>query len=130
MQAMDVLVHTSVREGIPRVVPQAHVVGKPVVAFALDGTPEVVEHGRSGFLTGVDPTEVAERVLEVLADPVRAARMGEAGRMFASENFSVERMVRRINEVYRELLRAQGELARAPFVAQPWGQSPLRASAE
>ena len=50
MQAMDVVVHSSLREGIARVLPQAGAVGKPVVAFALDGAPEVIRHGVSGYL--------------------------------------------------------------------------------
>src|SRR6185295_4972322 len=50
IQAMDVVVHTSLREGIARVLPQAGAVGKPVVTFELDGAPEVVRNGVSGFL--------------------------------------------------------------------------------
>jgi glycosyltransferase involved in cell wall biosynthesis len=115
VQAMDVLVHTSIREGLPRVVPQGHAVGKPVVAFALDGTPEAIDHGVSGFLTKVDHAEVAERVLTLLADPALRAKMGEAGRAFAKANFPVEIMVDRINDEYRRLLRAHPELAFAPF---------------
>jgi glycosyltransferase involved in cell wall biosynthesis len=48
IQAMDVVVHTSLREGIARVLPQAGAVGKPVVTFDLDGAPEVVRNGVSG----------------------------------------------------------------------------------
>jgi glycosyltransferase involved in cell wall biosynthesis len=106
MQAMDVLVHTSIREGLARVIPQAAAVGKPVVGFALDGTPEVVRHGVTGFLTRPnDPGEVAERVLEILPDEPRRRAMGEAGRAFAAENFPVEVMVERINAIYRQLAR-------------------------
>jgi glycosyltransferase involved in cell wall biosynthesis len=41
VQAMDVVVQASVREGVARVIPQAAAVAKPVVGFPLDGTPEV-----------------------------------------------------------------------------------------
>jgi glycosyltransferase involved in cell wall biosynthesis len=115
MQAMDVMVHTSLREGIPRVVPQASAVGKPVVGFALDGTPEVIEHGVSGFLTRVDPGEVAERVLEILNDEPRRQQMGEAGRAFAAANFPVRNMVARINGVYRDLVATHPALGTGRF---------------
>src|SRR5262245_4419195 len=106
MQAMDVVVHTSVREGLARVIPQASAVGKPVVGFALDGTPEAISDGVSGFLAKpFDSADVAEKVLHILDDAPRRAQMGEAGRAFAAANFPVEVMVDRINAVYRELAR-------------------------
>src|SRR5207237_6447651 len=94
MQAMDVLVHTSEREGLARVIPQASAVGKPVVGFALDGTPEAIADGVSGLLARpYDDADVAAKVLSILADGPRRAAMGEAGRAFAARNFPVEVMV-------------------------------------
>jgi glycosyltransferase involved in cell wall biosynthesis len=106
MQAMDVVVHTSVREGLARVIPQAAAVGKPVVGFALDGTPEAIQDGVSGFCARpYDSADVAARVLEVLPDEERRRRMGEAGRAFAAANFPVGVMVDRTNAIYRHLVR-------------------------
>jgi glycosyltransferase involved in cell wall biosynthesis len=105
IQAMDVVVHTSLREGIARVLPQAGAVGKPVVTFDLDGAPEVIRDGVSGFLVPpVDIAGIAERTVELLRDPARRAVFGESGRRFAAEHFSVERMVSRIDNLYLELL--------------------------
>ena len=105
IQAMDVVVHTSLREGIARVLPQAGAVGKPVVTFDLDGAPEVVRHGVSGYLLpALDTNHVAERTVELLRDPQRRRAFGEAGRAFAAEHFSIEGMVERVNEVYLDLL--------------------------
>lgn len=104
MQAMDVVVHTSIREGLARVIPQASAVGKPVVGFALDGTPEAIADGVSGYLARpYDGADVAEKVLRILPDADARARMGEAGRAFAAANFPVEVMVERLNALYREL---------------------------
>ena len=106
IQAMDVVVHTSLREGIARVLPQAGAVGKPVVTFDLDGAPEVLRSGVSGYLVPpVDTNEVAKRTMELLRDPVRRDAFGEAGRAFASDNYSLERMIQRINSVYVDLVR-------------------------
>jgi len=104
IQAMDVVVHTSLREGIARVLPQAGAVGKPVVAFALDGAPEVVRDGESGFLVPpVDTNALASRVIELLDDPDRRQRFGEAGRQIAAAKFRVEDMVERITALYFQL---------------------------
>ena len=105
IQAMDVVVHTSLREGIARVLPQAGAVGKPVVTFDLDGAPEVVRDGVSGYLVPpVDTSAIAVRTVELLRDPARRAAFGAAGRDFAAANFSVETMVDRISGLYVELV--------------------------
>jgi UDP-GlcNAc:undecaprenyl-phosphate GlcNAc-1-phosphate transferase len=105
IQAMDVVVHTSLREGIARVLPQAGAVGKPVVTFELDGAPEVVTDGVNGYLAPpIDTHVIATRTIELLRDPERRRAFGEAGRAFAAANFGVDTMVRRISELYLDLL--------------------------
>jgi glycosyltransferase involved in cell wall biosynthesis len=101
IQAMDVVVHTSLREGIARVIPQAGAVGKPVVTYELDGAPEVVRHGLSGFLVPPEDLEaIAARTLELLRDPALRKKMGYCGRAFAAEHYPAARMVEAINAVY------------------------------
>jgi len=118
IQAMDVVVHTSLREGLARVLPQAGAVGKPIVTFDLDGAPEVVKDGISGYLVPpLDTASLARRVTELLNDPDLSGRMGESGRAFVERNFSVERMVQRINEQYERLLGAR-EYPRVADVAR------------
>lgn len=107
LQAMDVVVHTSLREGIARVIPQAGAAGKPVVTYELDGAPEVVRGGACGFLVPPEDVEgIADRTLELLRDPALRQEMGSRGRVFAAEHYPVERMVEAINAVYR---RARAE---------------------
>ncbi len=109
IQAMDVVIHASLREGIARVIPQAGAVGKPVVAFAMDGAPEVIRDGVSGCLVPPrDTAAMAERTLALLGDPARRRAMGEAGREFAAAHFGVDTMVERIDAVYARLLDARG----------------------
>jgi glycosyltransferase involved in cell wall biosynthesis len=109
IQAMDVVVHTSLREGIARVLPQAGAVGKPVVTFALDGAPEVIRDGTSGFLVPpLDTSAVAARVVQLLRDGNARAAFGAAGRAFAAEHFGLQTMIDRITEVYLEALTAKG----------------------
>ena len=59
LHAMDLFLLTSRFEGLPRAVLQAMAAGIPVVATAVDGTPEVVEHGVTGCLVPAgEPTEI------------------------------------------------------------------------
>lgn len=120
IQAMDVVVHTSLREGIARVLPQAGAVGKPVVTFHLDGAPEVVRDGISGYLVPVlDMNHVADRTVELLQDPHKRRTFGESGKAFAAEHFSVERMVERINALYLDVLARRGGEAERASAAAP-----------
>ena len=115
IQAMDVVVHSSLREGLARVLPQAGAVGKPVVTFALDGAPEVIHDGVSGYLVPAgDTAALARRTIELLRDPVRCQEMGAAGREFAAAHFGVDIMVARIAEVYDRLLAGQPSTGGAP----------------
>lgn len=102
---MDVLVHTSLREGLARVLPQALAMGKPCVSFDIDGAPEVVITDETGYLVQPnDATGLAEGVSKLLADPALRAQMGAAGRKLVDPSFRAETMVREIAEVYEQLL--------------------------
>jgi glycosyltransferase involved in cell wall biosynthesis len=105
---MNVLVHLSLREGLPRSLPEALAGGKPVVAFDVDGACEVCIDGRTGFLVRAgDVTGLAEAVIRLLQDKALAHRLGENGRKFVREEFSEERMVQHIEQLYRRLTGRQ-----------------------
>ncbi|MPZ17077.1 MAG: glycosyltransferase [Luteitalea sp.] len=105
LSAMDVLVHTSLREGLARVLPQALAMGKPCVSFDLDGAPEVVIPGQTGYLVRPgDADGLAHAVTRLLADPDLRRRMGEAGRRRVDPAFRAETMVQEIAALYRTLL--------------------------
>lgn len=114
IQAMDVVVHTSLREGIARVLPQAGAVGKPVVTFDMDGAPEVVRDAVSGYLTGAGDLDLlADRVVQLLEHPALRAAMGAQGRRVAEQGFGVDQMVSSINALYLRLLRQKAGLVAA-----------------
>lgn len=103
---MDVLVHTSLREGLARVLPQALAMGKPCVSFDIDGAPEVVITDKTGYLVQPnDAAGLAEGVSKLLADPALRAEMGAAGRKLVDPAFRAETMVREIAEVYEQLMK-------------------------
>jgi glycosyltransferase involved in cell wall biosynthesis len=106
--SLDVLVLTSRHEGLPRVLPEAMAAGKPVVATAVDGSPEAVADGVNGRLHAVgDVDGMARSVTELLEAPGLAARFGRAGRARAAE-WDIDRMVREQESLYARLARGAG----------------------
>ena len=101
---MDALVHLSLREGLPRALPQAMAAAKPVVAYDCDGAREACRDGETGFL--VQPGDLAtlkNRLLQLAGDPALCKEMGQAGQQFAREHFPVEKMVRDTYNLYMKL---------------------------
>lgn len=106
---MDALVHLSLREGLPRALPQALAAEKPVVAYDCDGAREICFDGETGFL--IQPGDLAalkDRLLRLAADASLRKQFGQAGSKFARENFGVEKMVESIYALYRKLAAERG----------------------
>lgn len=105
VQAADVFVLPSVREGLSLSALEAMALGKPVVACRVGGTPEVVVEGETGLLVSPSaPSELAEALDCLLRHPARARAMGLAGKRRVKEAFDLEQTVSRIEGVYRALL--------------------------
>ncbi len=101
----DVFILPSQFEGLPMSVLEAMAAGKPVVATAVGGTPEVVVDGVTGFL--VEPKradQLAERLSRLIGDPELRLRMGAAGRARVMSHFSAEGMVRATEAIYADLV--------------------------
>lgn len=98
---MDILAHLSVREGLPRTVVQALASGKPAVAFKLDGTPEVLKNGVTGFLAEPENSrQAADLILKMLQSPEKIKEMGEEGRALVADKFDWRKMTDIIEEEY------------------------------
>lgn len=103
---MDILIHLSLREGLPRALPQALAAGKPVVAYDCDGAVEVCINDETGFL--VRPRnlgKLTERILDFTRQPELRARFGGRGREFVKQNFAVEKMVDALYALYVRLAK-------------------------
>jgi glycosyltransferase involved in cell wall biosynthesis len=102
MNSIDLLLHTPLNEGLGRVLLEAMICEKPVVAADVGGIPEIIKHGIHGFLVPAgDYTSMAEESLRILQDPELARVIGSAGRERALD-FSTDNMVRKINTLYKE----------------------------
>ncbi len=105
LASCDLFVLPSLYEGLPVSVVEAMAAGKPVVASAIGGTDEAVEHGQTGLLVPPgDPEALANAIRTVLSDSALAKRMGAAGRARANQEFSAETMIQRTTQVYEQLL--------------------------
>jgi D-inositol-3-phosphate glycosyltransferase len=104
--AADVVLAPSRSESFGLVALEAQACGTPVVAASVGGLRYVVTDGVGGFLVeGHDPADHADRMLQVLADPARSARMGRDGARQALR-FTWEATAEEILGVYRELIEA------------------------
>jgi glycosyltransferase involved in cell wall biosynthesis len=101
---MDMLVHLSRREGLPRALPQALAAGRPVVAYDCDGANEVCLPDETGFLVRPgDLDTLAERLIQLGRDPALRERLGRRGRELVRQSFSVETMVEKLYTLYLQL---------------------------
>ena len=102
---IDILVHTSLREGLPKTVAQGLAGGKAVVAFDVDGTKEVVINGKTGFI--VPPKDInllKERIIYLLENSEISDKMGKEGQELIKNLFPVEKMVDEIEKIYIKFL--------------------------
>lgn len=101
----DVFVLSSVWEGMSNGLLEAMAAGRPVVATRVGGNPEVIVDGESGLLVPPrDPQAMADAVLRLLRDPELARRMGAAASRRVEAEFTLPRMVGRLERLYDELL--------------------------
>jgi glycosyltransferase involved in cell wall biosynthesis len=110
MPLADVAVIPSVgSEAHCRVALEWMALGKPVIGSRVGVIPELVVHGETGFLVQPRYSEtLGHCMIELLKDPERARRMGEAGRSRLREHFTEERMVEENLEVFEEAARMNG----------------------
>jgi glycosyltransferase involved in cell wall biosynthesis len=105
LHAADVVVHTSDWEGLPRVLPQALIAGKPVISFDNDGAPEVCLPEVTGLLVPYgDIVALESAMIRLAREPALRTRLGQTGRERFAGVFRHEHMTARIREVYQQVL--------------------------
>ena len=109
---MDFLVHLSTREGLARALPQSLASSRPVIAYDCDGAGEVCLDNQTGFLVPVGDLKcLTSRILQMAQDPGLRKHLGDNGRRFVLERFSVEMMVNSLHDLYLRLLRQNAAIA-------------------
>ncbi|MFH1569497.1 MAG: glycosyltransferase family 4 protein [Gemmatimonadota bacterium] len=111
LRAMDAFAFPSLNEGMGKALVEAMYAGLPCVATPVGGVPELVEHEVQGLLVPPrNPAALAAALERVLTDAALGERLGRAARERAA-HYGADRMVRRIERLYEELLKERGGLA-------------------
>jgi glycosyltransferase involved in cell wall biosynthesis len=101
----DVFVMPSLSEGFGIAIVEAMAAGRPVVASAVGGIPEVVVQGETGLLVPPgDPGALGDAIAHLVNHPEQARLMGERGRERARDLFSIESAVKRHEDLYTGLM--------------------------
>ncbi|MFF2321628.1 glycosyltransferase family 4 protein [Agrobacterium sp. NPDC058088] len=104
MASMDAVAHTSiVAEPFGRVVVEAMMCGRPVVATRGGGVTEIIRDGETGLLVPPgDASALAVALGSILSDPSLAQRLGQRGREDVSDRFSLEETCRSVSALLTE----------------------------
>jgi glycosyltransferase involved in cell wall biosynthesis len=100
---LDVFVLPSRNEGFPLSVVEAMLAGRPVIASDVGSVSEAVDEQTGILVPPDDVLRLRTAISELVADPARRRRLGEAGRQRALERFTAAAMARAFEALYREL---------------------------
>lgn len=104
INAMDIFVTASRAEGLPRVILEAMILSKPVIAFDIVGANELVLDGVTGIiLRGGGGAAIADAVEGLVRDADKMESFGPAGRQRVIDSFGMERCVKGVEKVFQEV---------------------------
>ena len=104
MSLFDVFVLPSLWEGLPFVLVEAAALGKPIVASAVDGVPEIIDNGKTGILVPPGDAEaLANAVISLLSDRPSAAAMAAAAKALIPPRFPLRRTIEQHQSLYLRL---------------------------
>ena len=78
--------------------------GVPVIATPVGGVPDMIEHGRNGFLIDRTAAAIAACLTELVHDLERHRHMSQAARRVFLERFAIDRIGREYMSYYKEVL--------------------------
>lgn len=105
LSIMDIYLSTSEFEGLPIAMLEAMSCEVPVVATRAGGIGEVIQHGVQGYLSEIEEWEkLSDYSIELIQNPMIHQKMSQAARERVKEGFSMNRMVRELEGVYKEVL--------------------------
>ncbi len=106
LNTMDVYVFPTLEEAFPNAVMEAMAMRRPVVASRVGGVPDLIRDGETGYLVAPgDPAALAEKTCSLLRNAERRKELGAKGQRFVRENCSHHLMVRRLEDLYRAVMR-------------------------
>ena len=104
LKSMDVMVHASLAEGISMAIYEGMLMGLPVIGSDVDGTPEVVKSGQTGWLVPVsDRAALSDAILEAAENPDLRQLYGDQARRLIVEQYNMEKARDDLQSAYRKL---------------------------
>jgi L-malate glycosyltransferase len=101
LSVSDIFVLPSLWEGLPIALLEAMASGVPVIATNVGSNSEVVVNGVNGFIVPQkDSPLLAQRIEDLLADPLKASNIGMRGQETVKKSFSIDRMVQEYEQLY------------------------------
>jgi glycosyltransferase involved in cell wall biosynthesis len=107
LQALDVFALPSVGdEGVPQALVQAMLTGLPCVTTDVGAIPEAAIHEKTALVVPAqDSRALGDAIQRLLSEPALARRLGDEARRYCAANFSYQRMLDRMEEIYRQVSR-------------------------
>ena len=104
IQASDILVHCSLREGLARTLPQAMLCGRPAISFDVDGAREVVNDQTGRLIEPKNIDQLIRACSELIEDARLRETLGKNGLALVREKFAPHTMVDTIEDVYKAVV--------------------------
>jgi glycosyltransferase involved in cell wall biosynthesis len=104
LASLDVAVLTSDSESLSNVILEAMAARLPVVAYDVGGNAELLNIERGVLVAAGNESDFSAGIVRLLSDADLRRRQGDNGRKFVEENFSLDRVRRRYEDLYATLL--------------------------
>lgn len=105
LKSMDVMLHASLAEGIALAIYEGMITGLPVIGSDVDGTPEVVIPGETGWLVPVrDEKALAGAITEAAYRPELRSKYGKQARALIMNDYSISKAVKKLENTYLSLI--------------------------
>jgi len=112
VSAFDVFVHPSAEEGFGIVILEALAIGKPIVAYCVGGIPEIITNNSFTRLVPPGDTKMlAEEIIKISGCSFDNEQLRNEGRGILKQNFDIINMVKKYEQLYRELIHEKGKNA-------------------
>jgi glycosyltransferase involved in cell wall biosynthesis len=106
IDTMNIFVLSTHCEGLPLVILEAMAYGKPILATAVDGVPEIVVHEKTGLLhRHEDDVQLSEQILALFRNEEYRKQLGEAGQQSVKTDWSFKRFTKDMKNLYLRLLQ-------------------------
>jgi glycosyltransferase involved in cell wall biosynthesis len=105
LACMDIFVHTSLWEGLPRAIVQAMCMRLPVLAYSADGVQEIIQNGVNGYIFKPGEMDGMAEVCEQLVHhPELRKALGQRGRERVIQEFDLQKMIAQISALYDQFI--------------------------